>query len=74
MNDLEREAKKREAKEREDREKEARDRDLEADLTDNEDMADFIPRTLREFNVPRAGDVRGAIRLSRVVGDRKSVV
>jgi hypothetical protein len=23
--------------------------------------ADFVLRTLREFNVPRAGDVRGAI-------------
>ena len=30
----------------------------------------FLPRTLREFNVPRAGDVRGAIRLPRIPGQQ----
>src|ERR1035438_5455892 len=40
-------------------------------LTDgSEEEEDFIPRTLREFNVPRAGDVRGAIRLPRVPGQQ----
>jgi len=32
----------------------------------DDDNADFVPRTLREFNVPRAGDVKGAIRLPRI--------
>ena len=36
---------------------------------DEEFMDDYAqPRTLREFNVPRAVDVRGAIRLPRIVG------
>jgi hypothetical protein len=38
-------------------------------LSDDEG-AEFVPRTLREFNVPRAGDVRGAIRLPRVAGNQ----
>lgn len=38
--------------------------DRREDMTDDldeDDMADFVPRTLREFNVPRAEDVRGPI-------------
>ena len=55
----------------EDKERDDRDRE---DLTDDQDleddMADFVPRTLCEFNVPRAGDVRGAIRMPRIVGQQ----
>ena len=36
----------------------------------DDDNADFVPRTLREFNVPRAGDVKGAIRLPRIAGQQ----
>ena len=66
MDVQEREA--RERAEREAREQEARN--AETDLSDDEDMADFMPRTLREFNVPRVGDVRGAISLPRIVGQQ----
>ena len=45
--------------------------DREQDLSDgSEEEEDFMPRTLREFNVPRAGDVRGAIRLPRIPGQQ----
>ena len=53
-------------------EREARERarrEEEEHLTDD-DMDVFLPRTLREFNVPRAGDVRGAIRLPRIPGQQ----
>jgi len=55
---------------KEDRDAE-RNRERE-DLTDqsDDDMDVFMPRTLREFNVPRAGDVRGAIRLPRIPGQQ----
>jgi Retrotransposon gag protein len=36
----------------------------------DDDNADFVPRTLKEFNVPRAGDVKGAIRLPRIAGQQ----
>ncbi|XP_078161748.1 uncharacterized protein LOC144557070 [Carex rostrata] len=47
----------------------------EENLTDHsdDDMGDFVPRTLREFNVPREGDVRGAIRLPRIVGQQPNL-
>lgn len=44
------------------------------ELSDQEDeMSEFVPRTLREHNVPRAGDVRGAIRLPRVEGQMPNI-
>ena len=57
---------------REDRREREKNRDREEELTDQSDheMDDFMPRTLREFNVPRAGDVRGAIRLPRIPGQQ----
>jgi hypothetical protein len=57
---------------REDRREREEDRDREEELTDQSDheMDDFMPRTLREFNVPGAGDVRGAIRLPRIPGQQ----
>ena len=45
--------------------------DREQDLSSgSEEEQEFMPRTLREFNVPRAGDVRGAIRMPRIVGQQ----
>ena len=57
---------------REDRREREEDKDREVELTDQSDheMDDFMPRTLREFNVPRAEDVRGAIRLPRIPGQQ----
>ena len=43
---------------------ETRSNDYDSDL----EYEDFNPRTMRDFNVPRVGDVRGAIRLPRIVG------
>ena len=63
---VEREA--RERAEREARNQAARNADM--DLSDDEDLADYVPRTLREFNVPRLGDVKGAIKLPRIVGQQ----
>jgi hypothetical protein len=40
------------------------------DRFSDDEGEDYVPRTLREFNVPRAGDVRGAIRLPRIVGNQ----
>ena len=48
---------------------ETRGNDYDSDL----EYEDFNPRTMRDFNVPRVGDVRGAIRLPRIVGNQPNL-